>query len=86
MAQPKVYVVDSKMASRLENDYQYHAPFGDQVERYQTIRDKAYELALTIVNSTPPSREQSVALTLLEQVVMEANAAIARHEKNEGTT
>ena len=74
------YTMDQRMAERLENDYTYHAPTGDQVERYQAIRDDAHSLAITICENTPPSREQSVALTLLEQVVMEANASIARNE------
>jgi hypothetical protein len=76
-----VYVMDDKMKQRLDNDFTYHKPFGDQQERYVTIRDTAKTLAVTIVTLTPPSREQSVALTLLDQVVMEANAAIARNEK-----
>ncbi len=75
------YPFDPKMVDRLENDYCYHAPIGDQVERYQRIRDKAKELAYIIVAHTPVSREQSVALTNLEQAVMMANAAIARNEK-----
>jgi hypothetical protein len=73
-------VMDEKMKQRLDNDFKYHTPFGDQSERYVTIRDTAKTLAVTIVTLTPPSREQSVALTLLDQVVMEANAAIARNE------
>lgn len=75
------YTIDEKMQARLDNDYIYHKPFGDQQERYVIIRDTAKVLAETIVRNSPPSREQSVALTLLEQVVMEANAAIARNEK-----
>lgn len=75
-----VYVMDDKTKKRLDNDYSYHAPKDHQAERYVTIRDTAKTLAVTIVTLTPPSREQSVALTLLEQVVMEANAAIARNE------
>ena len=51
-----------------------------QAERYIEIRAAAKELAYIIVTVSPPSREQSVALTLLDQVVMEANAAIARNE------
>lgn len=76
-----VYVMDDKTRARLDNDYTYHTPTGDQPKRYETIRETAKTLAVTIVTLTPPSREQSVALTLLEQVVMEANAAIARNEK-----
>lgn len=74
------YPVDAKMLARLENDYTYHAPKNDQQQRYELIRNMAKELAITIVENTPPSREQSVALTELEHVVMVANAAIARNE------
>jgi hypothetical protein len=65
---------------RLDNDYTYHTPHGDQVERYQAIRDKAKELATLIVTTSQTSREQSTALTNLETAVMFANAAIARNE------
>lgn len=66
--------------SRIENNFVYHSPKGDQQERYVAIRDKAKELALLINNCTPASREQSVAFTQLEDAVMWANAAIARNE------
>jgi hypothetical protein len=75
------YEVTVQMAARLENDYSYHTPFGTQQERYVAIRDKAKELAYLIVRNSPTSREQSVALTHLDGVVMNANAAIARNEK-----
>ena len=74
------YTVKEDMLKRIENDYSYHAPKGDQADRYVEIRDKAKELALVIVNNSPVSREQSVALTALDTVVMAANAAIARNE------
>lgn len=75
------YPIDEKMRARLDNDYTYHSPKDDQPSRYAIIRENAKNLAECIVENTPPSREQSVALTLLEQVVMEANAGIARNEK-----
>lgn len=59
----------------------YHAPTGTQPTRYVLIRNKAKELAELIIENTPQSREQSVALTNLQQVVMWANAAIAINEK-----
>lgn len=64
----------------LENRFTYHAPKPGQQERYVAIREKAKELAFLIVASTPPSREQSVALTNLETATFWANAAIARNE------
>ena len=68
------------LIKRVENDFTYHAPKGDQVNRYAEIRDMGKQLAVLIVNLTPISREQSLALTLLEQATMMANAAIARNE------
>lgn len=64
----------------LDSNYKYHPPKEGQPERYQALRDKAKELAELIVKLTPPSREQSVALTNLETASMWANAAIARNE------
>lgn len=74
------YTPDEKMIKRLENDFVYHSPKDDQPERYVRIRDTAKVLAIVICENTPPSREQSVALTYLDQVVMAANSAIARNE------
>lgn len=65
---------------QIEKAFTYHAPYGDQVERYTRLREKAKEFALLIVELTPESREQSLALTELEYSVMMANAAIARNE------
>jgi len=75
-----MYQIDERMMKRLDNDYVYHAPKDGQQERYVEIRDKAKELALVICKDTPPSREQSDALTSLDHTVMMANAAIARNE------
>lgn len=67
-------------ATRIENNFKYHQPKGDQQPRYERIRAKAKELAQVINEDTPASREQSVAFTQLEDAVMWANAAIARNE------
>lgn len=69
--------IDSK---ELQCRFTYHSPKGDQPKRYVEIRDKAHEFAMAILNRTPESREQSLALTALEEAVMWANAAIARRE------
>lgn len=68
------------MKLNLDNIFVYHAPHGDQQERYVALREKAKELAVLIQASTPESREQSVALTNVQQAVMWANAAIAINE------
>ncbi len=64
----------------MDNIYSYHAPKGDQPQRYEAIRAKARELAELIDETTPVSREKEVAMTHLETAVMWANAAIARNE------
>jgi len=68
------------LKKRLVNDFTYHPPTLEQVERYQQIRDKALEFALLIASITPMSSEQSIAFTCLDQVVTSANSAIARNE------
>lgn len=65
---------------RIDNDFTYHPPQPDQVERYNNIRESSRNYAHFLVDACPPSRELSVALTNLDAVVMNANAAIARNE------
>jgi hypothetical protein len=64
----------------IERNYTYHPPHGNQKQRYERIRENAKELAFIIVRDVPQSREQSLALTKLEEVVMWSNAGIARNE------
>jgi hypothetical protein len=64
----------------LINRFTYHPPKNDQAERYQQIRDAGLHFATLVNDMTPPSREQSLALTKIEEAVMHANASIARHE------
>ncbi len=68
------------LSQRIDSDFTYHPPKGDQVERYAAIRDAARQFAHLLADLSPASREQSLALTNLEQSVMWANAAIARNE------
>ena len=42
--------------NRINNDFTYHAPFGDQVDRYADLREAGRQLAIKIVESTPVSR------------------------------
>ena len=64
----------------IEKNFTYHAPKADQPERYEQIREKAKALAIYIDKKCPDSTEKSLALTRLEEVVMWANASIARNE------
>jgi hypothetical protein len=73
------------MISREElvKHFKYHPPKDDeQKTRYEQVRRRGYEAAVAIVEETPESREQSLALTHLEQAIMWANAAIAWNENS----
>ncbi len=48
--------------------------------RISDMRARARELALAILEYTPLSREQALAMTSLEQAIAFATQAIARHE------
>lgn len=65
----------------VENRFTFH-PAKDQLQadKYQLIREKCKALAKEILRQTPPSREQSVAVTKLEEVMFWASAAVARNE------
>ena len=67
------------MDAKIENAFTYHAPKDGQPEKYQASREKAKELAYLIQELVPPSREQSLAITKLEECSMWANAGIARN-------
>lgn len=72
-------LTDEETADLVER-FTYHAPHGDQPERYEQIREAAREFAILIGDLCPSSRERSSAWTKLDEVVMHANASIARHE------
>lgn len=74
------YPVTERVEAQIDNAFTYHSPQEDQPKRYTMLRDHAKALAVMIAENTPPSREQSLALTKLEEAVMFANAAIARNE------
>lgn len=76
----KRYEITNDKKIQIENSYIYHPPKDDQPERYVMIREKAKEFALMILELSPPSREQSIALTDLEKVVTMVNKAIACNE------
>lgn len=64
----------------LANRFSYHPPKPGQQERYASLRSRALGLAVFIRAATPAGREQSLALTHLEEAIFWANAAIARGE------
>lgn len=75
------FKVSQEMLDRLDNTFVYHGAGPDQAKRYEFMRAGVLGLfASVIVTLTPPSREQSLAITALEEAVMRANQAIAVNE------
>lgn len=71
----------TKMHERVEHDLSWHAPTSDViVDVLERLRTSAKNLAHEIVESTPPSREQSRALTSVEDALQQAIAAAVRNQ------
>ena len=66
------------LTDRITNDFKFHPADSDTGEIHQRIRE-ACELAAHKLNAlVPPGREQSLALTKLEEAMFWANAGVAR--------
>ena len=63
----------------LDNRFTYHAPKEGQPEVYEAIRAAGRQLAELVNEKVPDGREKSLAVTHIEDAVMWANAALARH-------
>lgn len=63
--------------SKLYKWFTYHAPEGDDVARYEQLREAGLRFAEVIVNLTPESADQTAAIRKVREAVMTANAAIA---------
>ena len=66
-------------AQEISNRYTYHAPTPEQIKQFSALRNRAKEYAFMITELCPDSPERDHALHYLDMVVMNANAAIARH-------
>lgn len=65
---------------QLANRFDHHPPKGDQADRYALVRNTIKAAAITCVEATPCSPEQTRALNALDEAMMLFNAAIARNE------
>ena len=74
------YAMDEKRQEAIEVAFTYHTPKEDQPARYVELREGGRALSLMILERCPVSREQSLALTKIEEAIMWANASIARNE------
>ena len=64
----------------LENWFSYHAPKGDQLERYAKIRAAAKVFAQVLVDTCPVGPDLSAAIRKVREATMTANASIATQE------
>lgn len=67
------------MTEQIEKAFTYHRPAEGQPEKYEQLRTTAKAFAYLIDELVPAGREKSLAMTKLEEVVMWANAGIARN-------
>lgn len=69
-----------KMYKQIENNFKYHPPKGQEtVSKHEAVRNECRHLANTLDTLLRDSREKSLAMTKLEEVMMWANASIARN-------
>jgi len=73
------FPLSEKQCGDLNNRFTYHAPKDTQPERYVALRDAGKELATLIAQCCPEGREQSLAITKLEEAIFWADAGIARN-------
>lgn len=65
----------------IDRRFRYYAPKDEkQVQKYAQMRDYLRNVAIEIAKAVPESRELSMALTNLEQVMFWVNAGIARND------
>lgn len=68
----------------LDRNFDHHRPDEGRAARHESARNQAKALASAIVALTRPGREQSLALTKVEEAMFWANAAIAREGAGDG--
>ena len=68
-----------KLLARIANNHKHHPPQTEErVKAHEQVRVLTAACAAGLVETCPPGRELSLALTALEEAMMWANAAIAR--------
>jgi hypothetical protein len=61
----------------LNDVFSYHAPQGDDLEKYAKLRAAAKQFAEVILANTPRCADQTAAVRKVREAVMTANAAVA---------
>lgn len=66
--------------AQLKSLFTYHAPHGDQAQRYEKLRAAGLQFATVISELVPESGEKTLAVRRAQEAVMYANAGIACNE------
>lgn len=74
------YQISDEEKAAIDHLFTYHAPAGDQGERYATLRCEARYMAVLILQNCPNSRERVIAIERLKEALFWANASIAVNE------
>lgn len=69
-------ITEAEIARR----FNYHAPTPEKAAMHAEMRRSIGQTAQQVVDTCPPCRETSLAVTALEEAMFWANAALARPE------
>lgn len=62
---------------QLDDLFSHHPPVGQQASYYENIRAAAKVFAGVVIDNTPASADQTVAIRKIREAVMVANASVA---------
>lgn len=71
----------ARLEARIDNDFAYHKADEATGRRHSQVRLICRALAKEMAAAIPPGREQSLAITKLEEAMFWANAGIARQSE-----
>jgi hypothetical protein len=72
-----------QLSEEMIHRFQYHPPSGqDVIDAHQQVRTASALYAGLILTLVPPGREQSLAITKIEEAMFWANGGIARAPSN----
>ena len=63
--------------NQLNDIFEYHAPSGNDIEKYRALRNRARWFAESIIALCPPSDDRTAAIRKVREALMTANASIA---------
>lgn len=72
---------EQQRISGILESFEYQKPDAEQTERIISVRSMFKSAASMVLEKTKPSRDQSLAITYLEEAMMRATRAIIFEEK-----